>query len=220
MGGPGWAFSVTCASGPVRVSRETGTPMVDNPGTTPARTRPPPPPATSLTMSPAAHSLPTLVQGELTLRPSIETDVPPLLALLADPGVAEWWGDNTVETLTDELVGAFTILVDGAVAGILECHEETEPMFPEVSFDIMLGAGFQGRGRGRRALRLAIDYFVSRGYHRFAIDPAAGNTRAIRCYTAVGFKPVGILRSCERAPSGGWRDGLLMDLLADELPET
>jgi aminoglycoside 6'-N-acetyltransferase len=30
---------------------------------------------------------------------------------------------------------------------------------------------------------------------------------------------VGVLRSYERAPDGSWRDGLLMDLLADELVE-
>jgi aminoglycoside 6'-N-acetyltransferase len=33
----------------------------------------------------------------------------------------------------------------------------------------------------------------------------------------VGFKPVGIMRRAERAPDGRWRDGLLMELLAEEL---
>ncbi len=50
------------------------------------------------------------------------------------------------------------------------------------------------------------------------IDPAADNQPAIRCYTAVGFRPVGIMRRYERNADGsGWHDGLLMDLLADEL---
>jgi aminoglycoside 6'-N-acetyltransferase len=39
---------------------------------------------------------------------------------------------------------------------------------------------------------------------------------AIRCYSAVGFRPVGVMRQYERAPDGRWRDGLLMELLADE----
>jgi aminoglycoside 6'-N-acetyltransferase len=38
------------------------------------------------------------------------------------------------------------------------------------------------------------------------IDPAADNMAAIRAYEKAGFKPV-----------GEWHDGLLMDLLADEL---
>ena len=49
------------------------------------------------------------------------------------------------------------------------------------------------------------------------IDPAAHNERAIRCYEKVGFKRVGVMREYWRDPEGVWRDGLLLDLLADEL---
>jgi aminoglycoside 6'-N-acetyltransferase len=57
-----------------------------------------------------------------------------------------------------------------------------------------------------------------RGHHRLVIDPAADNVAAIRCYSSVGFRPVGVMRSYERDVDGcGWHDGLLMDLLAPEL---
>jgi aminoglycoside 6'-N-acetyltransferase len=56
-----------------------------------------------------------------------------------------------------------------------------------------------------------------RGHHRVTIDPAAANARAIRCYERVGFRPVGAMRRYERGPGGDWRDGLLMDLLPEEL---
>jgi aminoglycoside 6'-N-acetyltransferase len=55
------------------------------------------------------------------------------------------------------------------------------------------------------------------GHHRLVIDPATDNEPAIRCYAKVGFKPVGVMRQYERGPDGEWHDGLLMDLLADEL---
>ena len=55
------------------------------------------------------------------------------------------------------------------------------------------------------------------GHHRLTIDPALDNERAIRCYEAVGFRRVGILRRYWRDQGGVWRDGLLLDLLADEL---
>ena len=56
------------------------------------------------------------------------------------------------------------------------------------------------------------------GHHRLTIDPAAANAAAIRCYRKVGFRPVGIMRAYWRDPhTGDWRDGLLMDLLAQEL---
>lgn len=45
-----------------------------------------------------------------------------------------------------------------------------------------------------------------------------GDEAAIRCYAGVGFRPVAVMRSYERDVDGsGWHDGLLMDLLADEL---
>jgi len=50
------------------------------------------------------------------------------------------------------------------------------------------------------------------------IDPAASNEPAIRCYAKVGFRPVGVMRQYERGPDGTFHDGLLMDLLRDELP--
>lgn len=168
-------------------------------------------------VSPAAHALPTLIDGAIELRPSQPSDVGELLMLLAEPAVAAWWGDNTHESVTEEIEGAFTILIDGGIAGILECHEETDETYPSVAFDIMLGTAHHGLGYGRRALRLAIDHFISRGHHRFTIDPTVANEPAVRCYRAVGFRPVGILREAERAPSGEWRDALLMDLLARDL---
>ncbi len=169
---------------------------------------------------PAAHPLPTLTDDDLTLRPSRPSDAPAVLDLLQDPEVAAWWGlDHTLASVADELEGAFTIELDGEIAGLLACHEETEPMYPSVAFDIALAASLHGRRLGRRALSLAVDYFISRGHHRFTIDPAVTNQMAIRCYQAAGFRPVGILRSCERAPDGTWRDALLMDLLSWELAE-
>jgi aminoglycoside 6'-N-acetyltransferase len=56
-----------------------------------------------------------------------------------------------------------------------------------------------------------------RGHHRLVIDPRADNARAIASYTKVGFRPVGVLRRYDRGRDGVLRDGLLMDLLADEL---
>jgi aminoglycoside 6'-N-acetyltransferase len=55
------------------------------------------------------------------------------------------------------------------------------------------------------------------GHHRLVIDPAADNAAAIRCYEKVGFRPVGVMRRYERGPDGTWHDGLLMELLAEEL---
>jgi hypothetical protein len=48
-------------------------------------------------------------------------------------------------------------------------------------------------------------------------DPAAANEPAIRCYAKVGFRPVGVMRQYERGGDGRFHDGLLMDLLREQL---
>ena len=78
-----------------------------------------------------------------------------------------------------------------------------------------------GRRRGAAsdyAIRTVARWlFEVRGHHRITIDPSAANDRAIRVYTGVGFRPVGVMRRYERGPDGTWHDGLLMDLLPEEL---
>jgi aminoglycoside 6'-N-acetyltransferase len=152
----------------------------------------------------------------VTLRPAGEGDVPALAALLADPEVQAWWGRYDAARVRKELAGTFAIEVDGTVAGWLHVHEETDPAYPSVAFDIALATSVQGQGVGPETLRLAIRHYAARGHHRFTIDPAADNERAIRAYAAVGFEPVGIMRRYERAPDGRWRDGLLMDLIVGD----
>jgi aminoglycoside 6'-N-acetyltransferase len=91
-------------------------------------------------------------------------------------------------------------------------------MYRSAGMDIVLAPEFHDRGLGTDALRtMARHLFQDRGHHRLTIDPAAGNARAIATYAKVGFKPVGVMRKYERGPDGTWHDGLLMDMLQDEL---
>ncbi len=160
--------------------------------------------------------LPVLHGERLTLRPAVEADAAALTALLAEPEVACWWGRYDAARVRAELaqIPTWAIEVDGQVAGWLHANEEADPDFPSVAFDVLVGARLRGGGYGREALQVAIRWFAqARGHHRFTIDPAVENARAIRAYAAVGFRPVGVLRRYERAPNGRWRDGLLMELV-------
>jgi aminoglycoside 6'-N-acetyltransferase len=167
-------------------------------------------------------SLPTLRTERLTLRPLAEEDVEPLLAIVTGPSVREWWG--TIDDLDYEREGlrndgsAFVVEIGGEVAGWLAFNEENEPDYRYASLDIALAPAHQDRGLGPEALRTAIDWLIAeRGHHRFTIDPALENTRAIAAYEKVGFRRVGVMRKYERTADGEWHDGLLMDLLAEEL---
>ncbi|MBV9213768.1 MAG: GNAT family N-acetyltransferase [Actinobacteria bacterium] len=168
-------------------------------------------------------ALPDLRGERLALRPVTDRDVPSIATILSEPEVARWWGryDRARvrrEALEDPAVEALVVEIDGEPGGVLYVNEERDADFRHVALDIALAARFQGRGYGREALRLVIDHLIAaHGHHRFTIDPEVGNEAAIRCYEAVGFRPVGVMRRYTRGLDGGWADGLLMDLLADEL---
>jgi aminoglycoside 6'-N-acetyltransferase len=167
----------------------------------------------------AADPTPVLRGEGLMLRPLAPADVPRLAAILAEPEVARWWGDFPEERVRRELAPepGWVVEVDGGVAGWLAAAEEDDPDYRHVAFDVFLGAAARGRGLGREALRVAVLHYAGRGHHRFTIDPAVANERAIRSYAAVGFRPVGVMRAYERGPDGVWHDNLLMDLLRSEV---
>jgi aminoglycoside 6'-N-acetyltransferase len=167
-----------------------------------------------------------LLRGErVTLRPIGDDDVAALREMLVDPSVARWWGptrsgvdvaDHWLDV--DPETTQWTIEVGGRVAGSLQASEEEDPDYRHAGLDLFLGPDFQGHGLGRDAIRTAARWlFEDRGHHRLTIDPSAANDRAIAAYRAVGFQPVGIQRQYERGPDGTFHDGLLLDLLRDEL---
>lgn len=164
------------------------------------------------------------LQGELVqLRALHREDAPRLAEIGAQPEVARWWPDITVEELVEKAEGrdeveAFAIEHDGEVIGLGQIYEHSNPEYRHAGMDLFLAAPLHGRGLGRDAVRtLARLLVVERGHHRIVIDPAAANEKAIRCYESVGFKRVGVLRRYWRDPDGVWQDGLLLDLLAEEL---
>ena len=166
------------------------------------------------------------LRGErVLLRPLTAQDIPQLTAIQGQPGVARWWGepeDGAYEEKLDgtEGVAAFAIEIDGEVVGLVQYHEEDDPMYRHAGIDLFLSEAAQGRGLGTDAVRTMARHLVEdRGHHRLVIDPAADNVAAIRTYEKAGFKQVGVMRRYERLPGGEWHDGLLMDLLSDELDE-
>lgn len=159
----------------------------------------------------------------MRLRPLAAEDVPQLVAIQAQPRVARWWGEPQDGDYEEKLSGAegvtaFAIEVDGEVVGLIEYHEEHDPMYRHAGLDLFLSEAAHGQGFGLDAVRTMTRHLIEdRGHHRLVIDPAADNAVAIRTYENAGFKPVGVMRRYERLPGGDWHDGLLMDLLADEL---
>jgi aminoglycoside 6'-N-acetyltransferase len=167
------------------------------------------------------------VEGpRLRLRPAVEADRTRFAEILSAPAVARWWGDPG-DNLDDAIAPepgtdsyAIELRDGGETIGVIQAWEEDEADFRHAGIDVALHPAFHGHGYGREAVALlARDLFERRGHHRVTIDPAAANTAAIHAYEQVGFKPVGVMRRYWRDPDGVWQDGLLMDLLAEELVE-
>jgi aminoglycoside 6'-N-acetyltransferase len=156
----------------------------------------------------------------LVLRPLASGDEEELLRIHRTPEVMRWWDEPADGFPWDEPESVrLTIEVDGRVAGLIQYWEEPEPKYRHAGIDLFLDPALHGRGVGTEAVRRVARMLVDeRGHHRITIDPAVDNAAAIRSYSKIGFKPVGVMRQAERdVGGGGWHDSLLMELLASEL---
>lgn len=179
-----------------------------------------------LSATSAQQLRPTLRGRVVTIRPGSPNDAATLQAILAEESVASWWNepepaDRTLAKLC-QLGGPVLLVIEigGEVAGGIQYHEDQDPTYRQSGIDIFLATRFHGRGAGPEAIGLLARYlFEQRRHHRITIDPAATNTRAIRCYGKAGFQPVGVMRQYERGRDGAFHDGLLMERLdTDPMP--
>jgi RimJ/RimL family protein N-acetyltransferase len=169
----------------------------------------------------ALNDDPELEGDGVRLVPVTADHVAELRRILSTPEVRQRWGDEASSPhwpFDDPSSVRFAVFVDAAVRGMIQYSEEESPMYRHASIDIFLDPGVHGRGVGRHAVAALARYLIrDRGHHRLVIDPAVDNEPAIRCYAAVGFRPVGVMRRYEHDVDGvGWHDGLLMDLLAED----
>jgi aminoglycoside 6'-N-acetyltransferase len=165
-----------------------------------------------------------LLRGErVTLRTLEAADVPRLAEIAAEPEVAPWWNGVTETDLRDlaspeERTLSFAVVLDGELIGLAQAAEELEPDYRHAGVDLFLTTARHGQGLGADTVRtLARWLFGERGHHRITIDPAVANERAIRSYERLGFQRVGVMRRYERGADGEWHDGLLLDLLPEDL---
>jgi aminoglycoside 6'-N-acetyltransferase len=157
---------------------------------------------------------------KLDLRELAADDAQALGRIRREPEVRRWWGPLEDDFPWDE-PGAtrWTVECDGAVVGMVQFTEETEPRYRHAAIDVFLDPAIHGRGIGTEVVRRVARHLIgSRGHHRITIDPALANIAAIRAYEKAGFRRVGVMREAEREVDGDrWHDALLMDLLASDL---
>jgi aminoglycoside 6'-N-acetyltransferase len=166
----------------------------------------------------------TTLEGALVrLRPATRADISALVPIRETPEVHVRWrgGDDMAAAIEEDFEEPgstpFVIELDRRVVGWIQWSAEEDPDYRHASIDIYVDPSVHNQGVGTDAVRTLVRHLIAdHGHHRLEIDPAADNQPAIRCYTKVGFRPVGILRRGERGSDGSWHDVLLMDLLAED----
>src|SRR5713101_5497814 len=158
----------------------------------------------------------TLQGASVRLRPATRADIPDLVTIRQTPEVYQHWrggediGAAIEEDFDEPNATAYVIEFEDHVVGWIQWQAEKEPDYRHASIDLYVDPAVHGRGVGTDAVRtLARHLIVDHGHHRLVIDPAADNVAAIRSYTKVGFRPVGIMRRYERAADGTWHNNLL-----------
>jgi aminoglycoside 6'-N-acetyltransferase len=156
------------------------------------------------------------------LRPLTPADGDALRSIRESPAVARWWHPTDAAwPVSDPDVGdpaetRWAVDVDGVVKGLIQVYEWPGEDYRNASIDVFLDASVHGMGLGREVVGAVMAHSVDAlGHHRITIDPAADNAKAIACYSACGFRPVGVMRHYERDTDGpGWHDGLFMEWVA------
>ncbi len=160
-----------------------------------------------------------LAGDRVGLKTTTIEDADALRAIRRAPEITRWWDELEAGFPMDLESGLtrLTIRAGSEIVGMIQFAEEPDPKYRSASLDLFVAPGFQGRGLGTEAVGLLVDHLVrERGHHRLTIDPAAHNQAAIACYSKLGFREVGRMRSSELdGTTGVWHDQLLMELVVD-----
>ena len=130
-------------------------------------------------------------------------DLPMLARWLAEPHLAEWWGDpeeslaeireamDSVETepLIVELGGRPIAYIQSYDPHLEDGHPYQDQPYGTLGLDVSIGdPALIGIGHGSAIIRQFVDTLFAEGTPRVVIDPDPANIRAIRAYEKAGFR--------------------------------
>lgn len=136
-------------------------------------------------------------------RPVTKKDLPMIASWLAEPEVAEWWGDPeteiagirdhidsiSVEPLIVELDGKPIAYLQSYDPHLEDDHPYADQPFGTLGVDLTIGRPeLIGIGHGPAIISQFVEELFEDGAPRVVIDPAPANGRAIRAYEKAGFR--------------------------------
>jgi [ribosomal protein S5]-alanine N-acetyltransferase len=183
----------------------------------------------------AAAVLPTLRDGDVTLRPIRARDAKPLERILLDNrGWLRQWeatypgGGSVIDTrgsIRNLLAHArsgnglpFVIEFDGDMVGQLNVSSIAFGSLSSASIGYWVAQEYAGRGITPTAVALATDHcFSALRLHRMEICIRPENVPSLRVVEKLGFRYEGLRRRFIHI-NGDWRDHFAFALVAEEVP--
>ena len=138
-------------------------------------------------------------------RPVTEKDLPMIAGWLAEPHVAQWWGDPVTEiasireSIDSISVEPLIVEFDGKPIAYLQSydphledgHPYADQPFGTLGIDLSIGVpALVGAGHGSAIVRQFVEQLFEEGAPRVIIDPDPANGRAIRAYEKAGFRTI------------------------------
>jgi aminoglycoside 6'-N-acetyltransferase len=144
-----------------------------------------------------------MVSRSYAFRPMTAADLATVRRWLAEPHVAQWWGDPEEQfaLVSDDLshpaMDQFIVAFDKYPFAYLQCYDPAA--WPQHGFgDLPAGARgidqFIGqadmidRGHGSALIRAFVEDLLRAGAPQVLTDPSPANERAIRAYEKAGFR--------------------------------
>ena len=150
--------------------------------------------------------MPPDLRTNYAFRAMTEADLPMIEVWLAQPHMAEWWGDPLVEIadirehIDSVSVEPLIIELDGVPIGYIQSydphleddHPYSDQPFGTLGIDLSIGQPeLVGIGHGSAIARQFTDMLFAEGAPRVIIDPDPSNARAVRAYEKAGFRALG-----------------------------
>jgi RimJ/RimL family protein N-acetyltransferase len=165
----------------------------------------------------------------ITIRPARPGDLDFLVELLNDDDVRPYLAgareharedlDADLERMAADPVafGRIVIEVDGEPAGVMGYERINQRSRIAHLGGLAVHPRFRGRGVADEAARLLQRHLIEElGYHRLQLEVYGFNDRALAHAERAGFVREGVKRKAYRY-DGGWVDGVLFGLIAEDL---
>jgi ribosomal protein S18 acetylase RimI-like enzyme len=148
----------------------------------------------------------TTVPNEPTIRPLIDADIEPAIALWTECGLVQPWNDPKADISRARTSGEAVILVaDDPIKGIAATVLAGNDGHRGWLYYLAVSPGLQSTGLGRRMVRAAEDWLKARGVVKVMLMIRPSNLEVRGFYEALGYEDQ------DRTLMARWLDGQPMN---------